>query len=76
MSNASPVKTVFKARVKNSSAQKGKRGGYRVIYYLKTKDQILLVTMYSKSEQADIAASEIRDILIRAEEQSDDMSRE
>ena len=29
---------VFKVRVRNSSAKKGKSGGYRVIYYLKTSD--------------------------------------
>lgn len=61
--------TVFKVRVRNSSAQKGKSGGYRIIYYLKTRDQILLVTMYSKSEQSDISAAEIREILTLAEAQ-------
>ena len=59
--------TVFKVRVKNSSVQRGKSGGYRVIYYLKTRDQILLVTMYSKSDQSDITATEVREILTRAE---------
>ncbi|KPQ39267.1 MAG: Cytotoxic translational repressor of toxin-antitoxin stability system [Phormidium sp. OSCR] len=38
--------TLFKVRVKNSDAQRGKRGGYRIIYYLKTETQILLVTIY------------------------------
>lgn len=28
---------VFKVRLKNSNIQKGKSGGYRVIYYLKTE---------------------------------------
>jgi mRNA-degrading endonuclease RelE of RelBE toxin-antitoxin system len=64
--------TVFKVRVRNSSAQKGKSGGYRVVYYLKTPSRILLVTMYSKSEQSDIAAAEIREILTRATEQLSD----
>jgi mRNA-degrading endonuclease RelE of RelBE toxin-antitoxin system len=36
---------------------------HRVIYYLKTETQIVLVTMYSKSDRSDIAATEIRDIL-------------
>lgn len=56
-------KTVFKVRVKNSDIQKGKSGGYRVIYYLKTEQQILLVTLYSKSDRSDITVTEIRDIL-------------
>jgi mRNA-degrading endonuclease RelE of RelBE toxin-antitoxin system len=58
---------VFKVRVRNSSTQKGKSGGYRVIYYLKTRDQILLVTIYAKSDKADITATEVREILVRAE---------
>jgi len=64
--------TIFKVRLKNSSIQKGKSGGYRIIYYLKTDDQILLVTMYSKSDQSDITTAEIIDILARAEAQLND----
>ncbi len=64
--------TVFKVRVRNSSIQKGKSGGYRVIYYLKTREQILLVTMYSKSDQSDITAAEVREILTYAEAQLTD----
>jgi mRNA-degrading endonuclease RelE of RelBE toxin-antitoxin system len=60
---------LFKVRVKNSDIQKGKSGGYRLIYYLKTEAQILLVTLYSKSDQADISAAEIREIFTRAETQ-------
>ncbi len=59
--------TVFKVRVRNSSVQRGKSGGYRVIYYLKAHDQILLITMYSKSDQSDITATEVREILTHAE---------
>jgi mRNA-degrading endonuclease RelE of RelBE toxin-antitoxin system len=56
-------KAVFKVRVKNSDIQKGKSGGYRVIYYLKTEQQIILVTLYSKSDRSDVTVAEIRDIL-------------
>jgi mRNA-degrading endonuclease RelE of RelBE toxin-antitoxin system len=55
--------TVFKLRVRNSDLQKGKSGGYRLIYYLKTATGIILLTIYAKSEQTDIAASEIKDII-------------
>ena len=68
--------TVFKVRVRNSDVQKGKSGGYRVIYYLKTETQILLVTMYSKSEQSDITSAEIREILKRAEAELKDSEDE
>ena len=54
---------VFKLRVKNSDIQKGKSGGYRLIYYVKTATGIVLLTVYPKSEQADIDATEIRDII-------------
>lgn len=35
--------TVFKARLKNSDTQKGKSGGYRVIYQLRNEACVLLV---------------------------------
>ncbi len=46
---------VFKVRLKNSNIQKGKSGGYRVIYYLKTEREIILVTIYSKSDISDVS---------------------
>jgi mRNA-degrading endonuclease RelE of RelBE toxin-antitoxin system len=54
---------VFKVRIKNSDAQRGKSGGYRILYYLKTRDRILLLTLYSKSEQDDIAADDLKTII-------------
>jgi mRNA-degrading endonuclease RelE of RelBE toxin-antitoxin system len=61
--------TVFKIRVKNSSIQKGKSAGYRVLYYLKARDRIIMITIYSKSDLSDIPAEEIRDILTQHENQ-------
>jgi mRNA-degrading endonuclease RelE of RelBE toxin-antitoxin system len=58
---------VFKVRAKNSDAQRGKSGGYRVIYYVKTESERVLVTVYSKTEQADIAPAEIRQIILDLE---------
>ena len=57
--------TVFKVRLKNSDIQKGKSGGYRVIYQLRGDTYILLVVIYSKSDQDDILANQIRDIIDR-----------
>jgi mRNA-degrading endonuclease RelE of RelBE toxin-antitoxin system len=55
--------TIFKVRVPNRDIRKGKSGGYRLIYYLQTKTDIILITIYSKTEQADISASQIRRIV-------------
>jgi mRNA-degrading endonuclease RelE of RelBE toxin-antitoxin system len=54
---------VYKLRVKNSDIQKGKSAGYRIIYYLKTDTDIILLTIYSKSAQSDIAIKEIKRII-------------
>ncbi len=55
--------TLYKARAKNSDSQRGKSGGYRVIYYLKTKTKCILVTLYSKSDQDDVTADELKRLL-------------
>lgn len=54
---------VYKVRVKNSNIQKGKSGGYRLIYLLESETSILLLTIYSKSEQEDITINQINAIL-------------
>ena len=60
---------IFKVRIKNSDIQKGKSAGYRAIYYLKTSDSIVLVTIYSKSDLSDIAVETVREILGQYEQQ-------
>jgi mRNA-degrading endonuclease RelE of RelBE toxin-antitoxin system len=56
---------VFKLRVRNSDVEKGKSGGYRLIYYVKTE-----MSIYTKSQQADIAADSIRDIIAEYEKRA------
>jgi mRNA-degrading endonuclease RelE of RelBE toxin-antitoxin system len=55
--------TVYKARVRNTDTQRGTSGGYRVIYYLATATaaDVLLVAIYSKTEQDDID----NDVIVR-----------
>lgn len=55
--------TVFKVRVNNSDINKGKRAGYRVIYYLQTAQAIILITVYSKTEQGDISPDSVRRLI-------------
>jgi mRNA-degrading endonuclease RelE of RelBE toxin-antitoxin system len=54
---------VYKVRLKNPSAGRGKRGGFRVIYYVQIAEHIILLTLYSKSEQDDISPQEIRRVI-------------
>jgi len=58
---------VFKVRAKNSDASKGKSGGYRLIYYVKNATEVILVTVYSKTEQADVSPKDIRQIILNSE---------
>lgn len=55
---------IFKVRVQNSDIRKGKNSGYRFIYYVKTSTNVVLVTIYSKLDQTDISAEQIRRILL------------
>lgn len=61
---------VYKVRIKNSDAKRGKSGGYRAVYYLETLEQIVMVTIYSKSDQSDIPVAELRRIIKEYEVQN------
>lgn len=50
---------IYKIRMTNRSAGRGKRGGFRVIYYLQTSESILFIHIYSKSDQDDVNDSEV-----------------
>ena|SRR5699024_6096243 len=55
---------VFKKRMKNTSARKSKRGGFRVVEYLVTEDNtVYLLDIYSKSDKEDISKQRIRDLI-------------
>ena len=60
---------VFKLRVRNSDIPKGKSSGYRLIYYVKTATGIILLTVYIKSEQVDIAAKDVQGIIAEYDQQ-------
>ena len=55
--------TILKVRIRNSDVSRGKSGGYRAIYYLKTLPAVVFVTIYSKTEQSDISSAKIKKIL-------------
>jgi mRNA-degrading endonuclease RelE of RelBE toxin-antitoxin system len=54
---------VYKVRLRNSDAQRGKSGGYRIIYYLETEQQTVLLTIYSKTDQSDLPTEFIQRII-------------
>lgn len=55
--------TVYKVRLANTDMSRGKSGGYRVIYWLQTADEPLLLAIYSKSEQGDLSVNQIKRIV-------------
>ena len=61
--------TVFKVRAKNSDIPIGKSGGYRVIYQVISPDEILLLLIYAKSDQADVSIEEIETAIAEALEE-------
>ena len=41
----------------------GKSDGYRIIYYFQTENDVLLVAIYSKTEESDIGPNEVLQII-------------
>ena len=50
---------VYKVRLKSTDQAKGKRGGYRVVYYLQTRDSVVMLSIYVKNKQADLSSDRI-----------------
>ena len=64
--------TAFKVRAKNSDIQKGKSAGYRIIYQVETPTKIILLTIYFKSDQSNIALEEIEQIVEAVKRQNEE----
>jgi mRNA-degrading endonuclease RelE of RelBE toxin-antitoxin system len=59
---------VYKLRLASSDIERGKSGGFRVIYYFIHSDRnIYLLTIYPKSEKENVQAKEIAKLLKRYE---------
>jgi len=55
---------VYKVRLRIASKQKGKSGGARVITCVKVlRETVYLLSIYDKSEQADIADEKIQELI-------------
>jgi len=53
----------YKIRLQNSSNNKGKSGGYRVITYTKIEDTVVLVYIYSKNDLENLSIEKIDTIV-------------
>lgn len=60
--------TVYKVRLPNRAARRGKSGGFRVIYYAQFSDRVTLLTIYSKTDETDISDREIQALAQEADE--------
>ena len=63
---------IFKIRVRNSDTNRGKSGGYRVIYWLKLPECAVLLDIYSKSDREDVEINMIQSIINEFDKQIDD----
>ena len=60
--------TVYKVRLPNRAARRGKSGGFRIIYYAQFSDRVTLLTIYSKTDDIDISNAEIRKLVTEAQQ--------
>jgi len=58
---------LYKVRLPNPSARRGKSGGFRVVYYAQFADLVHLVTIYSKSEESDVSVHAVQGVLAEIE---------
>ena len=63
---------VYKARVASTDMKRGKSGGFRVIYYVVIEEQVVLLTIYTKTQREDISSAEIRDRISGLPEEDED----
>lgn len=60
----------FKVRYANPDAKKGKSGGFRVIYFFDSASNlVILVSIYSKSEQEDVNWDSVNKAMLEQEDQ-------
>jgi len=58
----------YKIRIQNSSANRGKSGGYRVVSYYYNEETLGLLTIYSKSDRENIFENEIDELIVELAE--------
>lgn len=61
--NGFPNHTVVKIRLQNTSNNKGKSSGYRIIYCVQSEEDIYFLYIYSKSELSNIKPNNIKKLI-------------
>lgn len=59
---------LYKVRLPNPSARRGRSGGFRVVYYVQFADLVHLVTIFSKSEKSDVSVHAVQGVLAEIED--------
>ncbi|MGM0519799.1 MAG: type II toxin-antitoxin system RelE/ParE family toxin [Campylobacterota bacterium] len=54
---------LYKKRVKNSSIPTGKSGGFRVIIYKQVEENIILISIYSKTDKETLSDEELTELV-------------
>ncbi len=60
---------VYKVRLKNPAVQRGKSGGFRAIYYVRMANHVILITIYTESQQEDIRPEQIQQVIVDVTQQ-------
>jgi len=58
---------VYKVRIQNTDIHRGKRSGYRMVYWAPTPARVVLVTIYCKADPSDISRAQIRRVIGQTE---------
>ena len=53
----------YKVRLPNWDANRGKSGGFRVLYFIELADLCWFLTIHSKSDRASYTAAELNDLM-------------
>ncbi len=53
----------YEVRLPNRDANRGKSGGFRVVYVVVVEDTVYLIAIYSKSDTASLSAAEINELI-------------
>ena len=50
-------------RLRSQDSRRGKRGGYRAVYYIHTPEHIIMLVIYAKTRQEEVSPDLIRRVI-------------